>query len=125
MDRLPLPPLALLALSLTSCQEELDPIIGTWNATFVDGMTWPLVLEGSTYTLDLEIKDDFTGTYMFRGTYSGYTEESLYALTVDADAAPDYTISIPEAELVLTCKVSGAELSCTDQEMVGYRFKKK
>jgi len=125
MDRLPLPPLALLALSLTSCQEEPDPIIGTWDATLVDDLMFPVMLEGSRYTLDLEIRDDLAGTYTFHEIYAEYTEETRYALSVNADAAPDYTISIPEAELTLTCKLSGAELSCTDQETVAYRFKKR
>lgn len=77
------------------------------------------------YTLDLEIKADLKGTYTFHESYAGYTEDSAYALTVNADAAPDYVLSIPAAELTLTCKLSGATLHCTDLAAGPYNFKKR
>lgn len=126
MDRLKIPPLALLGLSVFACKDDANPIVGTWDATLIDGMAYPVtVVEGYSFAVDLVIEDDLTGTYNFREMYAGYSEVGSYALTVNDDAAPKYTIAIPEAELTLSCTVSGAQLSCTDQEMIEYRFKRR
>lgn len=127
MDRLKIPPLALLGLCCAGCKDDANPIVGTWDATQIGDMMVPATLEdvGYTFSVDLVIAEDLTGSYNFRLMYQTYDNVDSYDLTVDDSAAPKYTIAIPSAELTLNCTLSGSQLACTDQEAIEYRFKKK
>jgi hypothetical protein len=127
MDRLKIPPLALLGLCFVGCKEEANPIVGTWDAAQIGDMMFPSMLEEVDYTfsVDLIIAEDLTGSYNIRVMYQAYDSVDSYDLTVDDSAAPKYTIAIPSAELTLNCTLSGSQLACTDQEAIEYRFKKR
>lgn len=136
MDHRSIPLAAALGLSLTSCGHDDPSIVGTWDATEVDGEKWPLVQSGYdtdyTYTssLVLVIKDDLTGTLTSRESITDNgkpieTYEYDYAVAIDDDAAPTYKLDIPEGELALTCTLSGSALDCTDPDDGEFRFKKR
>lgn len=123
MHRLAIPSLTLLGLSMTSCVKDEDPIVGTWDATRIGEQTLPRVVEEYDYSLaiDLVIKTDRSGTYNVHLMDANESSEQSYPLTVE-DMAPNYTIQIPMADLILNCTLNGLKLDCTDEEMVSYQF---
>ncbi|MBL9102057.1 MAG: hypothetical protein JNL82_13920 [Myxococcales bacterium] len=128
MDRLKIPSLALLGLSLVSCKDDAeDSIVGTWDATMLGDLKVPGVSpdEGYMFSIDMVIEDDLQGTYNFRAMYDGEEEVGTYAITVDDSMAPRFTIDIPEVNNKLSCTLSGRDLECKDLEDTLYKFKKR
>lgn len=136
MDHRSIPLAAALGLSLTSCGPDDPSIVGTWDATEVDGQKFPVVQDGYdtdyTYTssLFLVIKDDLTGTLTSREsiTDNGKPVDSYeysYSVAVDDDDAPTYKLNIPDGELALICTLSGSALDCTDADDGEFHFKKR
>ncbi len=106
-QRIKIPGLALLGLSLTECVErdsgdQPDPILGDWHAVLVDGEKFPMVedYEGSMQQTDIElhVQADLDGTlaFVYRVTYDGYFYgyENGSTLVVDASEAPKYRLEV-------------------------------
>jgi len=137
MDRLKIPTaISLLGLSFTACEKGGDPLVGTWDVVSVDGVAWPYTVDGyyggsSVFKVDMTIKEDHSGTYTSRETYSypgepDDVDSESYPLTVDDSNAPEYILVAPGAGLVLTCTVDGSTMACEDvSDGSKSRFKKR
>lgn len=124
MDRLKIPStVALLGLSFTpSCGHDDDPIVGKWKAIEAEGVALPYMSEYVSYSIEMVIRDDFTGVYSLNTvlSYEGETQnyDYDYPLTVDVDDAPTYKITIEDMETPLICQLSGKKLDCDDGQII-------
>jgi len=109
-ERMRIPGLALLTLSLTDCVDRKggdgdgagDPIVGDWYAVKIDGETFPMIVNMGPYMihsgLDLRVSDDLRGSFMLVNEidYDDYLVryEQGSTIVVDASAAPKYRIDV-------------------------------
>ena len=106
-QRIKIPGLALLSLSLTECVErepgaDADPIVGEWHAVLIDGQKYPLAHSEDSYMqesgFDLRVEADLQGVLVFATdfNYEGYVSSSEQGSTVvvDASEAPKYRIDV-------------------------------
>lgn len=132
--RIHIPTLALLGLSFTGCEpEEVDPLVGNWEAFEVDGEPFPEA--GDDVSIRLAITSDHKGEYTY---HYGYEDEPALELSrsikVDVSKAPKYTLTLGvttdgNAGYVAHCELGGDELTCNDAAaeigIQSSRFKRK
>lgn len=124
MDRVAIPSIALLALSLTHCQQaSSSALVGDWRAVEADGLALPDDPEfggdGLQYGYDLHIEDDLSGelvAYIAHVDDPSDRNETVHPLTVDDDP-PNASLHIsaygdPTRKVVLSCTHAGDTLSC-------------
>lgn len=132
--RIHVPTLALLGLSFTGCEpDEVDPLVGNWEAFEIDGSPFPA--EGYDISIRLAITSDHKGEYTYHYTYEDEpAEEESRSIMVDVSAAPRYTLTLGESKegnagYVAHCELSGDELTCDDADaeigIQSSRFKRK